>query len=79
MFRGIHDCATDGEGDLCHVIELVESTFRRQGSVLLLQTIQTFDFHREFLAGDYRPPEAPATGVSKPALGGRNDGTPGNV
>lgn len=61
FFLGIHDFGTDGMNETSEARELVDSTFRRQKSIMVCPTVQTFDFHREFSAYEYRtPPTADA-------------------
>lgn len=72
VYRGIHDLDGNGRDEAHHLVKLVDNAFRRRGSTLLLQSVQTFDFHRRLSASEYRSPVAPSTISSKSACGHSN-------
>ena len=58
LFVAIHDFGIDTRTDMHDFKTLLESAFHEEG-LLLTPTVQTFYFHREFLASDYRLPPLP--------------------
>lgn len=77
FFVGIHDFDADETIDARKVEGLVKSTFQRNGTILLSLTIQTFDFHRDFSASEYRSPTS--VDVGEASLVDANDGSKGRL
>lgn len=59
LFVAIHDIGIGGRKKTRDFKALVKSAFRGNEALLLSLTIQIFEFHREFLASEYRPPPLP--------------------